>query len=259
MKRANVVMWVMVACAAACGRQTLDLPPLSGSGAGSSSPGGGAGGSSPSGGAGATGGASPAARFTAVVADHAPPSELGRDCVQAVDCSWWQDPDPVMFCCEGICTNTAADPQSCGACGRTCARGEVCTDGRCHAPAVPVFGDTSIAPELTLGGDCAIIACAAGQICCNGACVEPQSNRGDCGACGVACRFSGASCIAGACCSGLPTEGPCRSARCDGLLVLCGDGCKDLGTDANNCGACGAVCPASARRCVAGLCVGLSP
>jgi hypothetical protein len=54
----------------------------------------------------------------------------------------------------------------------------------------------------------------------------------------------------------VPTDGACHAAKCEGLLVLCADGCKDLGTDPGDCGACGAACPASAPRCVSGLCLG---
>ncbi|MCB9641753.1 MAG: hypothetical protein H6728_01630 [Myxococcales bacterium] len=50
--------------------------------------------------------------------------------------------------CNGVCIRTQVDPQNCGACGTTCATGEVCSQ-RC----------------LRFG------ACASGETDCGGACV----------------------------------------------------------------------------------------
>ena len=252
MKRANVVAWALAYAAgvAACGRQPLDLAPQpSGAAAG-------VGGAAGAGGASGAGAAPPRARVTVVVADHLLPGSFGRNCTDTSECSWWQDPDPALICCGGMCATTAGDPQNCGACGHACAHGEICTSGKCGRPTPPAMGDTSIAQESTLGADCNRIACAAGQLCCNGACVDPQWNGNNCGACGVACRYELAGCAYGTCCPAEEPDAACHSTKCDGLLVSCADGCKDLGTDPNNCGACGAVCPISAPMCVSGLCLG---
>jgi hypothetical protein len=230
-KSSQLLGW-MIALAvgfAACGRQTLDLAKVPAGGVADAASGGATGG----------GGASPTARMTVVVADHPDPGTVGRDCTDASVCNWWQEPDPNELCCAGVCSNTQGDPLNCGACGRACAPGEVCGSGHCAPPTV-----------------CSVMLCDAGLICCAGECVKPYNNRLDCGGCGISCRFEGASCLEGVCCPGDQPEAACRTPSCPEGLVLCASGCKNIDRDPDNCGACGAVCPASARRCVAGLCLG---
>jgi hypothetical protein len=55
--------------------------------------------------------------------------------------------------CEGTCIDPRTDLRNCGACGRTCRAGEVCSDGRC---------------ESTCGG--------ATPTYCDGRCVDPQTD-----------------------------------------------------------------------------------
>jgi hypothetical protein len=152
--------------------------------------------------------------------------------------------------------NTHADVFNCGGCARACAAGEICVDGSCRAPAIPALGDPPSTAQW--GASCATTRCAAGEICCGGKCDKPDRDAYNCGACGVACRATGADCYSGACCPAIMPTAACRPSMCPEDRVFCAGACKDLGDDAANCGACGAVCPPSAPTCVSGLCVALS-
>lgn len=117
---------------------------------------------------------------------------------------------------------------------------------------------------------------------CYGACVDLQSDRGNCGACGLTCdggkHCFQASCVcdspcvsAGGQCAQLATDtqncGACGNAcpggtvcsggacvdGCGVSLTACAQGCADLQADDQNCGSCGNVCPA-AHACSAGVC-----
>ncbi|MBI5516132.1 MAG: hypothetical protein HY909_20275, partial [Deltaproteobacteria bacterium] len=89
---------------------------------------------------------------------------------------------------------------------------------------------------------------------CSGRCVDPNTDRGFCGASG-ACTgaTAGTVCAAGQVCSG----GTCR-VSCPGTQVNCGGRCVDPTTDRNFCGASGACTGASAgATCAAGqVCMG---
>jgi hypothetical protein len=119
--------------------------------------------------------------------------------------------------CGGVCTNTAIDPASCGACGKACAEGEVCSAGACA------------------------LACGAGTTACGGACVDTAIDPKHCGGCDTACA-AGEVCGAGACATG-----------CAGGTAACGGSCVDTKLDPKNCGACGKAC-AEGEVCSAGAC-----
>lgn len=73
--------------------------------------------------------------------------------------------------------------------------------------------------------------CADGQTCCQGACLDLESDRRNCGACGVAC--------------------PGISQCCDGL-------CHDVYSDSRHCGTCGVSCPGldhASSKCSDGDCI----
>lgn len=77
--------------------------------------------------------------------------------------------------CGQSCVDLKSDAANCGACGRACANGEMCSNGDC--------------------------ACAAGsQICgtSSTACIDLASDGDNCGACGNACP-AGQTCVAGTC------------------------------------------------------------
>ncbi len=104
--------------------------------------------------------------------------------------------------CSGTCTNTAIDPQHCGACGTACADGEACLDSKCVAT-----------------------GCPSGQVECSAACVTLASDRAHCGACDKACG-SGELC----------SKGKCEANCADGQIV-CDNTCVDPLTDPKYCGA----------------------
>lgn len=144
--------------------------------------------------------------------------------------------------CSGLCVNEQADPGNCGTCGNKCGQGQVCSAGKC-AP-----------------------TCAQGTTACGAACVDTNVDRANCGGCGNPCA-AGEECASGTC-----------QLQCQAGLLLCpndygdggagdasvsdgGDGgglgpqvCVDPWVDRYNCGACGAVCPASKPLCRFGQC-----
>lgn len=67
-------------------------------------------------------------------------------------------------CCGERCFNVLGDARNCGACGRACESGEVCSGGHCA---------------------CGVDAPAD----CGGQCANLQTDRGHCGACGNRCFF----------------------------------------------------------------------
>ena len=183
--------------------------------------------------------------------------------------------------CDTSCTDVNGDPANCGACGRACGDGSVCSDGLCQA------------------------VCGAGLTSCSGACVDLTTNTSHCGACGAACG-AGWSCQSGQCvCPGVtcqgrcvdPTSDPencgecgngcafvlsssgslppgfmdayfaeiqqfCNDGMCQNYCSLgknvCGRSCVFTGHDNNNCGQCGVVCHGGAT-CQSGTCVCADP
>ncbi|MFO0560623.1 MAG: MXAN_6577-like cysteine-rich protein [Polyangiales bacterium] len=88
--------------------------------------------------------------------------------------------------------------------------------------------------------------CGAGQILCSGQCVSTQSDRANCGACGMACP-AGQICAMGAC----ATSCPMGQTECSGQ-------CVNTQSDRANCGMCGTACP-SGQVCNAGMCATSCP
>ena len=153
----------------------------------------------------------------------------------------------------------------------------------------PAVGGNAGAPTAgsSAGGGSAAQSCGPGLIWCNGACLS-RLNPANCGGCNNSCSAQGLECIDGIC--GCRRSNECGSrpgATCDTTTTrcncgsLCGGGetcgasgcscnggvacaagqtccqtpagCRDLASDAANCGGCGVVC-ASGQRCVQGAC-----
>jgi hypothetical protein len=90
--------------------------------------------------------------------------------------------------CDGGCVNVTNDPNNCGACGKTCTPGlQVCSGSECvcGATVCPIpdggSGDAGyLVPDGGPGGSPAL-------------CVNTQSDKNNCGACGVVCAYTCAS------------------------------------------------------------------
>jgi len=180
--------------------------------------------------------------------------------------------------CGGRCVDTQSDAMNCGACGVTCAAGQLCVAGACRSdcPAPRMMCGASCIDVQTDGtncgmcgracpapanaastcamGVCGLGACNAGFSDCdrdpsNGCEVDTRSSAMNCGACGTACA-AGEMCVSGAC----RFDCPLPRMRCtSGAMVSC----VDASTDVNHCGSCGRVCTAGANAtatCTMGSC-----
>lgn len=192
---------------------------------------------------------------------------------------------------DGCEVNISADPDNCGACGNVCADGQRCIKGKCGCPpgmldcghcVDPRFNDYSCGacgnacdwmpegacdpmPDNTQYGcvmsECNKLKCRGGFRDCNGdlhlGCASDgcetdiSTDPNNCGGCGVVC-------------------GPDQECRDDGYgpqcldtcekarLTACVDGCRDLLSDAFNCGACMTSCPNpranQVSSCTKGVC-----
>lgn len=182
--------------------------------------------------------------------------------------------DPGWGNCNGFandgCETDLSTTAACGACGVTCAAGQVCTPSGCAS------------------------ACPFPYTNCNGACVDLSNDARDCGRCGQ-CTGGGVNsintCVNAQCVNScrpgftLGSQGVCTdpsrdfmscgtsNTTCEGNLhaipqclagvcrlscnfgwTLCGGDCAFLQTDANNCGQCDAACP-SGDYCSNSQCV----
>jgi len=156
-----------------------------------------------------------------------------------------------MISCNGILTDTMADPANCGGCGL------VCPDGTC------VMG-TCRNQSGRMERPCGLL-----EILCNGACTDIMFNTSHCGNCTHACGPDD-GCCSGVCTNftlssncggcGIPCGG--GSARCDRGRCVCTDTdevlcplgyCRNLREDSRDCGACGNRC-AGGESCCNGIC-----
>ncbi|PIV99657.1 MAG: hypothetical protein COW42_10320 [Deltaproteobacteria bacterium CG17_big_fil_post_rev_8_21_14_2_50_63_7] len=112
-----------------------------------------------------------------------------RPGLQTPECicpSSWGDANYID--CNGVCTNIAENESNCGACGNTCAAGDVCVLGTCH----------------TETGTSCVGMCLPGDLCCASSmgwdsCANIQWDFQNCGDCGVQCDFD-EQCEQGNCC-----------------------------------------------------------
>jgi hypothetical protein len=162
--------------------------------------------------------------------------------------------------CGGACVDLDNDWLHCGACGKSCAPGQICSKGACAAKC---SGGTSECDgacvdtrvdgshcgkcknacgdgEVCNGGACTT-ACGSGTTACGKSCVDVAVNPKHCGGCGMACD-------AGKVCD----KGKCR-LFCSDELSDCSGACVDTKNDSANCGACFKVC-GKGEACVAGQC-----
>ncbi len=178
------------------------------------------------------------------------------------------------------CDDLANDVKNCGACGRACP-GPTSGSGTGSAACVPSGCTVDCASGLT--------ACPAAPALAT-TCVDAENDDANCGGCGVACH-GGEHCVSGTCactngqhlCGSPATcvgetvsacgpscevcSGPANAtAACNGSACAwaCNAGftgcplanptaCDALGSDSNNCGACGHVCTGG-QTCQAGVC-----
>ncbi len=130
---------------------------------------------------------------------------------------------------NGCEVNTTSDRANCGACGVTCASGQVCSAGVCR------------------------VSCAAGLTDCAGSCTNTQTDPANCGACARVCTApSNAApvCAAGGC--GFVCNAGFRDCDNDPS-----NGCEvNTNTSVGNCGTCGRVCSFSnaTATCTGGAC-----
>lgn len=178
-------------------------------------------------------------------------TEVERD---AGPCPSWQTN------CDRRCVDTSRDRINCGACGKACADGYVCSLGECKLSCpdgLQKCAGTCVNPKTDREhcGACGV-ACRAGEVCsdgacalscqesltdCSGSCVNTKADRENCGACGKACA-------AGEVCSG----GTC-ALSCQSNLTACGGTCVNTQTDRQHCGSCTNAC-ASGEVCSGGVC-----
>ncbi|MET0391051.1 MAG: hypothetical protein ABW321_34080 [Polyangiales bacterium] len=103
-------------------------------------------------------------------------------------------------------------------------------------------------------GSCQVASCNGGFGNCDGSAangceVDLSNNPQHCGACGQACTNNFA-CQSGRC--------VCTSnSQCGSGQTCCGGSCKNLATDASNCGSCGRSC-GSGLSCCSGTCKNLA-
>jgi len=178
---------------------------------------------------------------------HACPAVPGATAVcRAGGCAMFSCMAPFADCdglaANGCEVNTSDDTGNCGACGQAC-------------PAVD-----NGAPGCR-ASTCGIGQCMVGFADCDGAVktgceAHLDTDVANCGACGKACALANAtpSCAMGAC--AIAACNP-TFADCDGKAE---NGCEvATATDAQNCGACGTVCPVDKPVCAAGVCHGMFP
>ncbi len=176
--------------------------------------------------------------------------------------------------CEGDLLN---NPLTCGACNRACgtsnAEARVCSSGvctsscdlgyeNCSTPAAPTADNAcETASSNTSCGGCGNDCTKQGLTCAGSLCgctsKSQCGNNSDCtgGVCICHRLTSSSTCKHGETCGGIPNDCQCNGGNnCSGSEVCCrSGGCKNVATDAANCGACGRAC-APGFVCAAGAC-----
>lgn len=182
-------------------------------------------------------------------------------------------------CCEDDVCRLGRSDFACGKGGAVCnicgfdqeCKNQTCTNIPCNAQTCP-DGCCDQNGLCRFGGDndscgvrgSACVACGANENCVNGICTDVPCNASTCpnGCCDTsgtcrngdtiqACGDGGAACQA--CTGENPTcvNGTCRAnpaPACPTGFEECGGVCVNLGTDKQNCGACGRVCSGCGRR-----------
>ncbi|MDB4968310.1 MAG: Tryptophan synthase alpha chain [Myxococcales bacterium] len=133
-------------------------------------------------------------------------------------------------CSDSKCHDLRNDPSNCGACGKTCAAGEVCGSGVCAA------------------------RCTGGTSACNGSCVDIATDVNNCGACGNVCSNANGVCVGGSC-----AVAPCAAGSflngnsCQACSSACGAGqFQTAGCSAaadRTCESCTAIPNCTAQTC----------
>lgn len=132
-------------------------------------------------------------------------------------------------CKPGVpgCETTLANASNCGACGKTCAAGEVCDQGNCSG------------------------SCSGSTTKCGSACVNLDDDPSHCGACNAACP------------QGANATPTCVNKNCvlscnppfDDCDNNTANGCEtNLQTTAAHCSACGKACPSAPAGGIAQIC-----
>jgi hypothetical protein len=192
----------------------------------------------------------------------------------------WAD---VGICCADTCIAAYGDPTNCGACGRSCAEGDLCASSQRWNPPLGICVPRPACDSATDNSPCALGGAQAGM-CCGGRCLDVASDSRNCGSCGAICP-DGQDCqqtrcvfpsgVEGEDCTRCPvgtacdssanhcatvdclgqTDGlTCRSPGAISLMQCCAEKCTAIGYDSNNCGVCGLQCP-SDTACFRGLCL----
>ncbi|MEZ4339322.1 MAG: MopE-related protein [Sandaracinaceae bacterium] len=143
-------------------------------------------------------------------------------------------------CAEAMEITFATDISHCGRCRFNCAdtygaAANICVGGICDCEEEP--GDP---------GPCAF---GDNPTCCSDGCQDIDNDPMNCGGCGVQCG-AGEICVGGRCgCGGVVASGLGDEACPEPVgvggsqaNVCCGDTCRDVTVDVNNCGGCGTVC-----------------